>query len=74
MSETETKAPQPPKSVELTKSELKSLKEYRKRFYTEVDCAVSIGIDRLVLNRVMLVGSGAPKSIEKIRLALQDNA
>jgi hypothetical protein len=70
MSETNTKNPKPPKTVELTASELKKLKAYRKGFYTEVDCAVSIGIDRLVLNRVMLVGSGAPKSIEKIRETL----
>jgi hypothetical protein len=59
-----------PKSVPLTRSELKALKEYRKRFEKEVDCAASIGIDRLVLNRVMLVGSGSPRSIEKIKSAI----
>lgn len=70
MSDTETKTPKPPKTVALTKEELKKLKAYRAGFYTEVDCAISIGIDRLVLNRVMLVGSGSPKSIEKIRSVL----
>lgn len=59
-----------PKSVPLTKQELKALKAYRKRFDTEVDCAVSIGIDRLVLNRIMTVGSGSPESIEKIKAVL----
>jgi len=59
-----------PKSVPLTKDELKALKRYRKGFETEVDCAVSIGIDRLVLNRVMLVGSGSPDTIEKIKATL----
>jgi hypothetical protein len=72
MSETDTKLPKPAKSVVLTKAERKKLEGYRKQFYTDVDCAVSIGIDRLVLNRVMLVGSGAPKSIEKIREKLSN--
>lgn len=58
------------KSERLTPDERKALKAYRKGFNTEVDCAVSIGIDRLVLNRVLLVGSGAPATIEKIRAAL----
>lgn len=58
------------KSELLTKAEIKALKAYRKQFDTEVDCAVSIGIDRLVLNRVLLVGRGAPETIEKIRAAI----
>lgn len=60
------------KSERLTKEELKALKSYRKRFDTQVDCAVSIGIDRLVLGRVLLVGSGAPDSIEKIRSVINN--
>lgn len=59
-----------PKSVSLTRQELKALKEYRKGFEKEVDCAASIGIDRMVLNRVILVGSGSPDSIEKIKAAI----
>jgi len=58
------------KSERLTKEELKALKAYRKGFNTEVDCAVSIGIDRLVLNRVLLVASGSPTTIGKIKTAL----
>lgn len=58
------------KSEPLTKRELKALKTYRTRFSTEVDCALSIGIDRLVLGRVILVGSGSPETIAKIRKVL----
>lgn len=58
------------KSEPLTKSEVKALKAYRQGFSTEVDCAVSIGIDRLVLNRVMMVGSGSPETIGKIKKVL----
>lgn len=58
------------KSVSLTKDEWQALKRYRKQFNTEVECAISIGIDRLVLNRVLLKGSGSPETIAKIRLAI----
>lgn len=62
------------KSEPLKGNELSSLKAYRERFDTEVDCAISIGVDRLVLNRVIIVGSGSPASIKKIRKALQRDA
>jgi hypothetical protein len=58
------------KSEKLTPDERKALKLYRKKFDTEVDCAISIGIDRLVLNRVLLIGSASPGTVEKIRAAL----
>jgi predicted DNA-binding protein (UPF0251 family) len=58
-------------SVPLTKAELQALKEYRKEFVTEVQCAIEIGIDRNVLNRIISFGSGSPDSIEKIRAALK---
>lgn len=58
------------KSEKLTAEERKALKQYRKGFDTEVDCAVSIGIDRLVLNRVLLIGSASPATVEKIRTAI----
>lgn len=58
------------KSVKLTKEQHQSLKQYRKGFNTEVECAISIKIDRLVLNRVLLVGSGSPETIEKIKAVL----
>lgn len=58
------------KSEKLSADEKKALKHYRKGFNTEVDCAVAIGIDRLVLNRVMLIGSASPATVAKIRAAL----
>lgn len=58
------------KSEPLTVAELEALKAYRSGFKTEVDCAISIGIDRIVLNRVLLVSSGSPASIKKIRKVL----
>lgn len=55
------------KSEPLTIEERERLVAYRAGFTTEVDCAISLGIDRLVLNRVSLVGSGSPETIDKIR-------
>lgn len=60
------------KSESLTKTERKALREFRKQFDTDVKCAGKIGIDRNVLTRVMLAGSGAPDTIEKIRAAISD--
>lgn len=60
-----------PRSVPLTREERKSLKEFRKTFDTEVACAIAIGIDRTVLNAVMLRGSGSVESIQKIRSAIE---
>lgn len=59
-------------SVALTTKELTVLKQYRKGFVTEVECALSIGIDRNVLNRITTFGSGSPDSIEKIKAAIKD--
>lgn len=58
------------KSEKLTAEERKALKQYRKGYDTEVECAVSIGIDRLVLNRVLLIGSASPATVGKIRAVL----
>ncbi len=61
-------------SVALTTKEITALKQYREGFVTEVECALSIGIDRNVLNRITTFGSGSPESIEKIRAALKAKA
>ena len=58
-------------SVALTTKEIATLKQYREGFVTEVECALSIGIDRNVLNRITTFGSGSPDSVEKIRAALK---
>ena len=57
-------------SVALTTKEKEALKQYRKGFVTEVECALSIGIDRNVLNRISTFGSGSPDKIEKIKMAI----
>lgn len=58
------------KSDPLTREEFAALKQYRKTFHTAVDCADAIGIKREVLDRVLIVGSGSPETIEKIRTAI----
>lgn len=58
------------KSIPLSKEDYQALKRFRKEFQTEVDCAVKIGIDRAVLNRILLVGSGSAESVGKIQKAL----
>lgn len=57
-------------SVALTTKEKSALKQYREGFVTEVECALSIGIDRNVLNRITTFGSGSPESIGKIKVAI----
>lgn len=61
------------KSVRLSKEEVAGLKKYRRRFNTVTECAISIGIDRNVLDRILLASSGSPETIEKVKAALQKN-
>ncbi len=58
------------KSIRLEKSELTRLKKFRAAYNTGVECAAAIDIDRNVLDRVLLTGSGSPTSIGKIRSAI----
>lgn len=71
--ETETMISKPRKSAALTKEEHKALKAYRKTFLAEVDCAATIGIDRMVLNRTILLGKCSPKTLDKIKAVLKVN-
>lgn len=71
---TETATVRRKKSEELTKDQRKALRQYRTKFDTSVACATSIGIDRNVLERVLLAGSGAPETISKIREAINQTA
>jgi hypothetical protein len=57
-------------SVALTNKEKAALKQYREGFDTEVECALSIGIDRNVLNRITTFGSGSPEKVNKIKAAI----
>jgi len=62
------------RSESLTREEYKALKAYRKQFTTEIDCALSLRIDRGVLGRVLLTGSGSPDSIDKIRVGIKNGS
>lgn len=57
-------------SLALTAKEKAALKQYREGFDTEVECALSIGIDRNVLNRITTFGSGSPDKVNKIKTAI----
>ncbi|MFT3704662.1 MAG: hypothetical protein QM802_20015 [Agriterribacter sp.] len=59
------------RSESLSPEELEQLKEYRTQFKTDVECAASIKIDRNVLSRVILAGSGSPDTVKKVRSALK---
>lgn len=58
------------KSEALTKDEFTALKQFAKGFRTAVECAEVIGISRVVLDRILIVGSGSPETVEKIRTAI----
>lgn len=59
------------RSVKLTKDEQSALKKFRKQFDTLTECAMQFPIDRTVLGKVLLSGSGAPKTIEIIRTKIK---
>lgn len=61
------------KSEALTRDERRALKEYRRGYSTDVACAASIGIDRNVLVRVVLSGTGSPETVHRIRKAIQQD-
>lgn len=61
----------PAKSVDLTREEVKALKEFRKQYATEVEAALALGVDRNVLNRMILVKKGSGKYVAQIREKLQ---
>jgi len=61
-------------SVSLSSSEKTALASYCDGFVTQVECALSIGIDRNVLNRVLSYGSGSPETVKKIKAALLKKA
>ena len=58
------------KNAALSAAELEALKDYRAGFRYEVECAATVGVDRGVLNRIILTGSGAPENIAKVRKVL----
>jgi hypothetical protein len=59
------------KSEALTTDEFTALKQFAGGFRTVVECAEVIGISRVVLDRILIVGSGSPETATKIRAALR---
>jgi predicted DNA-binding protein (UPF0251 family) len=57
-------------SVPLTKEEFATLRSFRRKCKSDVECSKALGIPRSTLVRILLVGSGSPENIEKIRAAL----
>lgn len=55
----------------LTPEELEQLNDYVKQHISYVSAALSIGIDRNVLCRVLAFGTGSKETIEKIKAALK---
>jgi hypothetical protein len=58
------------KSVKMTPEEVKALRKYVKTFDTKLDAFEAIGITKPTLDIVLIRGTGAPKTIAKIREAL----
>lgn len=61
----------PKRSISLSTDEINALNHLRINFTTEVEMALKIGIDRNVLSRVILVGSGSESTVSKIRKFLK---
>ena len=62
-----------PRSVDVPAEILDWLKQHRSKFKTEVAFAINIGVDRLVINRVLLVGSCSPRTLKVITKAFNKN-
>lgn len=58
-----------PKSERLSDEELQFLRDRRAASKTAVEAATSLGIDRSVFERVLMVGSGRPDKVAIIRKA-----
>ena len=61
-----------PRSVALTKEEIKKLKSHRRNFETNKDCASSLGLDRVVYDRVCVYGTASLATVQKIRIRLAE--
>lgn len=63
----------PRKSVPLTEEEQELLKKHIAAYTKPIDAAIALGIDRNVMQRVELMGSGSEITIQKIRAVLNLN-
>lgn len=68
--ETQTTTVAKRKSERLTDDAFAALKQYAKGFNTAIECAEAIGINRVVLDRLLLVGSASPETITKVKTAI----
>lgn len=72
--ETQTTQATKRKSEKLSKEAFAAFKQYAKGFNTGVECAEAIGISRVVLDRVLLIGSASPETISKIKAVIETAA
>jgi len=61
------------KSVKLTDNELQLLKELRVSAYSDTAFSQSFNIDRVSLIRIITIGSGSVRNINKIRKTLKQS-
>lgn len=59
------------KSAPLTSNEHIKLIAFRNLYGSEEACAEAIGIGRSALNRILIVGSGHPNNITKIKAVIK---
>ncbi|MHA4807176.1 hypothetical protein ACX0G9_03675 [Flavitalea flava] len=60
------------KSVSLNSEEYRDLVKWVKAKPTKIDAAIDLGITRQTLDRILIVKSGSPATMEKIKKALAD--
>lgn len=62
------------RSVKLSIEVANSLKHFVDNQPTKIDAAEALGISRVTLDRIMIIGSGKPETVEKITTFLQQNS
>lgn len=59
------------RSESLTETEIKELKDFTNSCDTTTEAAIRLAISREALVRVLLAGSGKPKTVQQIRVSLK---
>jgi len=62
------------KSVKLTPEQFKAFAKWVANQPTKIDAAITIGISRTALDRILIVKSGSQESIDKILKVLAQDA
>lgn len=60
------------KSEKLTKTEHRAFINWVKSHDTKIDAAEALGIHRVSIDRIYVIGSGSPETIAKIRKVLSN--